>query len=299
MTLLDGAQLKSIHSWRGALQYFGIHPLATRMIKSGRNTHWVVQTKAERVVLRLYGANCTPAEVSYELAVLRHLKECGWPVATPLAETFQSDVGMWCLFTYVPGRQRIPRTSAGKYSEEFTRGKLLAQLHADLASLTDLGQRERWKTTPRGLFDRQGKPSAVNVLTDFANRDPERGELLLAYNERAALLLKELSSDEAPMTVVHGDFTSWNMRYSRGVLTGLFDFDSARLDLRVADFALSWRGSYKGVIDGYTNESPLNSTEQALVVPVFWAFMVACAVTGIEEEGNADWAIKQLLKQPL
>ena len=291
--------MKPIHHWRGALQHFGIHPLVTKRIKSGRNTHWIVQTKAERVVLRLYEANCTPAEVSYELKVLRHLKVCGWPVAIPLTEPLESAIGIWCLFDYIPGRQRTPRTPTGKYSEEFARGKLLAKLHADLASLADLGQRERWKTTPEGLFDRKGKHSAFTVLTEFAYRDPERGRLLLDYHERATLRLEELASDKATMTVVHGDFTSWNMRYSRGVLTGLFDFDSAHLDLRVADFALSWRGSYQGVVDGYIDESPLDAAEHALIVPIFWAFMVACAVAGIEEEGTADWAIKQLLKQPL
>ena len=291
--------MKPVHQWRGALQHFGIHSLATKMIKSGRNTHWLVQTKAERVILRLYDTNCTPTEVSYELEVLRHLKVCGWPVAIPLAEPLESTTGIWCLFDYIPGRQRTPRTPAGKYSEEFARGKLLAQLHTDLASLADLGQRERWKTTPEGLFDRQGKPATVTVLTEYAKRDLERGRLLLAYHERATARLGELASAEAPMTVVHGDFTPWNMRYRRGILTGLFDFDSAHLDLRVADFALSWRGNYQGVIDGYRDETPLDACEVDLIIPVFWAFMVACAVADLEGEGKADWAIKQLLRQPL
>ena len=291
--------MKPTYGWLAALQHFGIHPLTARRIKSGRNTHWLVKTKAARVVLRLYGANCTSAEVSYELKVLYHLQACGWPVAVPLAETLESPAGIGCLFAYVPGRQRVPRTPASKYAEAFTRGRLLARLHTDLAPLTDLGQRERWKTTPEGLFDRQGKLSAVTVLTEYANRYPERGQLLLAYHERAIVRLGELACAEAPMTVIHGDFTSWNMRYSQEILTGIFDFDSTRLDLRVADFALSWRGSYPGVVDGYNDETPLDESERDLIVPVFRAFMVACAVTGIEEEGNADWAIKQLLKQPL
>ncbi len=291
--------MKPIYHWRGALQHFDVHPLATKRIKSGRNTHWLVQTKAERVVLRLYDTNCTPAEVSYELKVLRYLKVCGWPVATPLTEPLELATGIWCLFDYIPGRQRTPRTLAGKYSEEFARGKLLAQLHTDLASLPDLGQRERWKTTPEGLFDRQGKPAAVTVLTEYAIREPERGRLLFAYHEKARVRLEELASTEAPMTVVHGDFTPWNMRYSKGILTGLFDFDSTRLDLRVADFVLSWRGNYQGVIDGYLDGTPLDAHETYLIVPIFWAFMVACAVADIEREDNADWAIKQLLRQPL
>ncbi len=103
----------------------------------------------------------------------------------------------------------------------------------------------------------------------------------------------------APLSVVHGDFTPWNMRYHRGALSGLFDFDSTHLDLRIADFILSWRGKYQGILDGYQDVSPLSSVEQTLLIPGFWTFMLACAVAGIEQGIGADWPIAQLRKWPL
>lgn len=290
---------ESVGDWRGALRYFGVNPVAARKVKRGRNTHWIVRTKTGRVVLRLYGKGCTVAEVLYELTVLGHLKTRGWPVVTPVAEVLVTPVGVWCLFTYILGRRRTPRTQTGRYAEAYERGKLLARLHADLAPLASLGQREGWKTTPGGLFGRPGKPSARDVLSAFARKDPECARLLLAYHEQAALRLEGVGPGDAAVTVVHGDFTSWNMRYSRGRLVGLLDFDDTRLDLRVADFALSWRGVYGGVIDGYCDETPLSATERALITPVFWTFMVTCAVSGLEQGGTVDWAVKQLLRQPL
>jgi Ser/Thr protein kinase RdoA (MazF antagonist) len=291
--------IQPVFSYRDALDFFGVKASSATKVQSGRNAHWIVRTDKDSVVLRLYHKDCTSSEVAYEHAILRHLKAVGWPVTVPIAEVFPSPVGLWGLFSYVPGRQRAPRTPRGRYLEARSRGRLLAKLHNDLFALIGMGQRERWQSTPRGLFDRRGKLPAETVLAGFAERDPEQGALLLAHHERAQSILKELAVSEAPLTVVHGDFTPWNMRYRRGVLVGLFDFDSAHLDLRVADFALSWRGSYQGVIDGYEDETPLSALERSLIVPVFWAFMVTCAVAGIEQGWGQDWAIKQLSKQPL
>lgn len=235
----------------------------------------------------------------YEHTLLHHLHACGWPVATPLTDVLPTAAGMWCLFTYVSGRQRAPRASAGRYAEEVERGRLLANLHQDLAPLARLGQRDRWKTTPEGLYDREGKPSALSVLTEFARRDAERGRLLLAFYEQATEKLTNLPLGDAPLTPLHGDFTRWNMRYRGGKVTGVFDFDSSHLDLRVADFALSWRGIYGGVIDGYNDVSALSDLETALIVPVFQKFMISGAIIDLEEIRRPDWPLKQLRRQSL
>ena len=289
----------SVQGWRSALEHWGLEPCAARRVKRGRNTHWVIRTPTERLILRRYHANCTQAEVAYEHAILKHLKGRGWPVAVPVSEVLHSPLGMWCLFSYVPGRQRTLRTARGRYAEEVERGRLLARLHADLAGITHLGQRDGWLTTPEGVFARPGRPSARSVLTAFAEQDGERGRLLLTYHEWASQHLGALPVGDAPLSIVHGDFTPWNMRYVGGKLSGIFDFDSSHLDLRIADFVLSWRGSYQGVIDGYNDVTPLSDAERALLIPVFWTFMVSCAVAGIEQGETPDWSIKQLRKHPL
>ncbi len=134
----------SLEDWRSVLEYMGLEPRAARRIKQGRNTHWLIATPTERVVLRHYHDACTPSEVAYELTVLQHLDARGWPVAVPISDVVKSSVGLWCLLTYVPGRQRAPRTLRGRYAEEVERGRLLARLHADLAGLERLGQRDGW-----------------------------------------------------------------------------------------------------------------------------------------------------------
>jgi Ser/Thr protein kinase RdoA (MazF antagonist) len=284
----------------GALARFGIVASSTRRVKRGRNTHWIVRTRSDRLVLRRYASVCSSAEIAYEHAVLNHLHRRGWPVPAPIGDVLHVASATWCLFPYLPGRSPAPRSTSGRRDEQRARGRLLARLHADLRDLTSLGQRDRWRTTPDGLFERRGKQPAEQVLKAYARRDPEGGRILLAYADATRGCFAELMPNAPAPIVIHGDLTPWNLRNASGRLTGLLDFDVSHLDLRVADFALSWRGCYDGVLEGYEEESSLTDVEHELIVPVYWAWMIACAVEGIEEaSGRPEWALSHLLRQPL
>lgn len=288
-----------VRTAREALIHFGVEPTSIRRVRRGRNTHWIVRASTERVVLRRYSDHCGRAEVSYELAVLRHMRGRGWPVHAPIGEPLESSAGIWCLFPYLAGRSPTPRSAVGRHAEQVARGRLLARLHDDLGALRPLGQRRGWLTTPEGLYDRGGKRPADEVLRDFARRDPDRGRILLGYSDIAREQLAALMPKAPAPTVIHGDLTPWNMRYAAGRLTAILDFDGAHLDLRVADFALSWRGRHEGVLEGYEAESPLSEVERELLLPVYWASMVADAVADIDEgNGDPQWALTHLLRQP-
>ncbi|MGH2588553.1 MAG: hypothetical protein ACRDJE_26825, partial [Dehalococcoidia bacterium] len=94
--------------------------------------------------------------------------------------------------------------------------------------------------------------------------------------------------------------TPWNIRYARGTLSAVLDFDAAHLDLRVADFALSWRGYQDDVVRGYEEVSPLEPVERELLVPVYWAWVIASAVAAIDAGEPSDrWAVRHLLRTDL
>ncbi len=270
----------------------------TKRIQRGRNTHWIANDHSDRVVLRRCAKECTPASLDYEFRVLRHLSKRGWPVPAPIAEPLEAFGSIWCLFPYLPGRSPAPRSSTGIAAEQRRRGRLLARLHADLAGLSSLGQRDGWRRADEGLVARPNRGNARDVLSQYEHRDPKAGRILLDFHDRARARLGALLPTAPAPIVIHGDFAPWNMHYARGKLTGLFDFDLAHLDLRIADFALSWRGKHDGVLAGYQEESALSEIERQLLIPVYWSWMIGCAVADIEAARDPEWAITHLLRQP-
>lgn len=163
------------------LDEYGVTPVTTRRIKRGRNVHWVVTTTSDPVVLRKYAAECTSAEVDYEIQVLLHLAGQEWPVPIPLAAPVSRPDGIWCLFSYLPGRSPAPRSRASVVAEQQRRGRLLARLHADTAPLAALGQRPGWLRTDEGLFDRAALRPFEDVFRKHEQRDPQAARLLLEY----------------------------------------------------------------------------------------------------------------------
>ncbi len=282
---------------RSILDAMGISASRIRLIAHRQNTHWIVESPGQRVVLRQYAAYRSRGDVGWELHVLEHLHRRGWPVPTPVAPSVEAGDSIWCAFRYMAGRAPTPRSVAGVRAEQRHRGRLLAQLHADMAGLVDIGQREGWRRADEGLFDRTGKLPVGEVLSQYEREFPEEGRVLRTYAERMWERLGELLPYAPAPVVIHGDFTPWNIRYLRGTLSAVLDFDAAHLDLRVADFALAWRGHYDDVVRGYEEVSPLELVERELLLPIYWAWIIASAVAGIEAGGaNTDWAMKQLLR---
>lgn len=64
-----------------------------------------------------------------------------------------------------------------------------------------------------------------------------------------------------PLRLVHGDFSTWNIKLAGGRLIGLFDFDGAHVDIRAADVAFARRGYHDAVVDGYRRVAPLSDAE--------------------------------------
>lgn len=285
------------------LRRFDIRKPRLRQVGDRRNIHWIVDALEGRVVLCRYASDRSRGDVAYELRLLEYLDGRGWPVPVPLSPLVEASGALWCLFTYIRGRAPRPRSSAGVLDEQRRRGRLLARLHSEMAALGSMGQREGWRRADEGLWDRTGRPPANDILRQYEHLHPEPGLILRAYADKASERLAHLLPEAPEPTVIHGDFAPWNMRYERGSLLGIIDFDSAHLDLRVADFALSWRGQYAHLLEGYEEESPLEPIERELIVPVFWAWVIASAVGGIEAGDTTaqttEWAVTHLLRTDL
>lgn len=130
------------------LSQFGvrlIEPLGGRL-----NRHWLVETWSERLVLRSWWQSAD--EIDYELRLVGQLAARGWPVAPTVAGPIESDGAAWSLAPFLPGE---PRADKNSIAEQRSRGRLLAELHADLAQLTNLGQRGQWRRCEEVVLHRE------------------------------------------------------------------------------------------------------------------------------------------------
>jgi Ser/Thr protein kinase RdoA (MazF antagonist) len=256
--------------------------------------HWHVRTQNERLVLRRY--NPWRADVAYEHRVLAHLSERGWPVAVAMpAIDGQSFVRVegeaYALFPHLPGRPK------GSSSPSFARarGRMLADLHGDLEALVVLGQREEMAM----MNEYAVQPLSPNgrtfneILPAFVRAHLDLGRSLERHHERLAPILADLSG--LPNTVVHGDFSKWNLLFDQSRLSGVLDFDFTRLDLRMADVAISTRYEHdplvwSALVGGYSSRAALNAAERDAFVPLRMArgFTHAANALGWWETGRED-----------
>jgi Ser/Thr protein kinase RdoA (MazF antagonist) len=259
-----------------------LSPLGGRL-----NTHWLVQSRGPRLVLRRWAQ---PAdEVLYELRLLERIAAMGWPVASAVAEPIEHDGAWWSLAPLLTGE---PLERSG--GEQRARGRLLAAFHADLARLHEIGQRGAWRRCERILDD----PTLDELLADHERQKPEEARILRWHLERARERIAGLAPHTRPDTIIHGDFATWNLLYQDGRLSAILDFELAHRDHRIAEFALAWRGKYDAVIHGYHEVAPLEPEEWALLTPLWWAFLIEgacqCLRQGISEDG---WTVRKLLER--
>jgi Ser/Thr protein kinase RdoA (MazF antagonist) len=272
------------------LARFGVHviaPLGGRL-----NQHWLVASQSERLVLRRWAQSAD--DIDYELLLLAQVAALGWPVAPALAEPIELEGHFWSLAPFLPGD---PPSVEDSIAEQRARGRLLAEFHADLARLHGFGQRGMWRRCEQIL----GDPTIDHLLTEHERTRPEEIRILRWHLDRARARVAGLRLHSRPGMVIHGDFTTWNLRFENGRLSGILDFELAHWDHRIGDFALAWRGKYDDVIHGYDEVSPLEPEEWELLTPLWWAFLIDCAGqdmrNGIRDDG---WTIRKLLlRSPL
>jgi len=164
-----------------------------------RNRHWLVTARGERLILRRWSGPRDDAD--YKSRLLTRLAALGWPVAPPIDEPSADDGALWSLFPYLPGE---PFPDVDPHAEQRVRGHLLAQFHADLARLTDIGQRGTWRRCETILAD----PALDRILAAHERGRAEDVHLLRWHRAYARERLAGLHPHLLPDTIVHGDFTS-------------------------------------------------------------------------------------------
>jgi Ser/Thr protein kinase RdoA (MazF antagonist) len=261
----------------------------------GQNASWRLESGGREVVLRGYHLLHTPADLAYEHAVLAHLGASGWVVPEPASELTEHQGRWYCLTRFVPGAAEAAETAG----QQRRRGADLARLHLAMRELAgQLGQRPGWRpqhcavTVHTGLDWEPGVRGLAEVsprLADWAQA--------AAADTRAALLA--IGAGALPLTVIHGDFATWNVHYRRGRLTGVIDFGLTHLDSRPYELAIARTYRAPGTIAAYRDGVagsgwPLSDLEEAALQPVYRAFRVGMVASELGDglrTGHYDLAM--------
>ncbi len=264
----------------GAAKAFGVAP---EEFLGGRvRQHWRVRRRGQALVLTRYRES--EASIRYELRVLDAVSALGWPVPKALDGPRFMDGEWWTLAPFLPGE---PPVGDGELRQ---RGRLLAEFHSSVAALFP-GPRPGFRRVERVLAD----PAVETTLATVEPRLGEEAAFVRWHLERARARLEGIDLVRRPGSLTHGDFTPWNLRYQDGRLSAILDFELAREDHRVAEFAHAWRGKYDAVVHAYDEVLPLEPEEWAILTPVWWLFLVDLWC-GSVRRGTPDdgWVVAKL-----
>lgn len=276
------------------MPHWGMTPI--NYLGGRSNEHWLVESGGSRLVLRGYASELFD-DIDYELAVLRGLREQGWPVSVPVEEPVHLGGRTWRVFTWLPG---VCRPSTDGSEEKRARGRLLAELHDSTARIAGMGQRGGFGRSDELIRD----PELASSIRAYERIYPAEGHIMRWHLERTQEDFARIDLESAETIVLHSDFTRWNLFFEGENLTGILDFEATHLNYRVADFALSWGGEHDEVIDGYQEVHTLTDLDWDLLVPVYWSWIFI----GVKKEINAmlsgelpphgfEWQVKHLMRR--
>ncbi len=210
--------------------------------------------KPKRYFLRKYKRGIGEEELMFEHSLIEHLAEAGSPVArihhTRAGKTYlrrlegmEDAVGsFYTIFDYLPGEDRFTWVDPVLNDAQLgASGAVLAQLHVHASGFSPLGRRaeprilellpviaQTWSACParsKGtIFDTHIRDSLGAVSGGIA-------ATLAALQEPAARSLPEM--------VVHCDYHPGNLKFTGDAVTGVFDFDWSKVDLRLFDLGLA------------------------------------------------------------
>ncbi len=178
-----------------------------------------------------------PEVVAFDHAVMHRAAGAGLPVFPPLptqrgeAAVF---LGTWAfeVFPYIEGLETFDQDDPSQLIEA---ADVLGRFHLAMEGFRPSGRKD-WR---REFHMATNRRALEEELARNAGAPAERAlaERILAEARRVEGELTDGRFAALPATVVHGDYTWSNLRYRRGRVAGLFDFDWTYIQPHLEDVA--------------------------------------------------------------
>ena len=211
--------------------------------------------RLRKYFLRRYKLGIRREEILFEHALIGHIfRQQACPVArvhpTRAGETFihRPDLeaggqgAFYAVFDYLPGEDRYtwvgPRCTP---RETRNAGALLARFHRAVSTLTPPGKRvepkivELLDVIDGAWVEGRAKSKGTVFDADLA----EHFELIRGCIAETRAALQEPAARAMPEVIIHSDFHPGNLKFEGEAISGLVDFDWAKVDLRAFDLGLA------------------------------------------------------------
>lgn len=252
------------------------------------NTSFAIETLANEVrtkrFFRKYKAGVKEEELLFEHSVIERLVAHGSPPVARLLKTREDKTFVkrtegespvfYAIFDFLSGDDRYTWVAPQcTRTELVSAGKVLAQFHSAVSDLMPAGQR--------------AEPRIADLLPQLARDVAEcqsrskgaafdqyliaHQALIQASITRLLDVLNEPEIKELPQLVVHCDFHPGNLKFKGEQVSGLFDFDWSKVDMRCFDvglalwyFITSWEGERDGELQSEGLGTFLQAYQDAL-----------------------------------
>jgi Ser/Thr protein kinase RdoA (MazF antagonist) len=232
------------------------------------------------------------------------LADLGAPVPRAVAAPRAFGGALWLLMQALPGWSHGYRPSSDSGYRRM--GRDLARLHDRIERLAPRAQRPGWGSFVDAAWPLSGgREHRDGLLADLRAVDAEAaGAYARALEAFEARDLPGVFAD-APRHAIHGDVSPWNLRYRKGEVSAVLDFELAHVDVLAVDLACARRGYHDAVVEGYLQHRALPEPQIAALDALWlggifhglWRELEAWRRTGEPRpERLTGWSLQQLAK---
>jgi homoserine kinase type II len=226
-----------------------------------------------KYVVRRYNPRTAEKEIKFEHALVIHLNDNGFELAASIIPTTGGDTYVkekqttagqtaiihWAVLEYLEGDERYIWTDTDIAPDDLiSAAKVLAQLHRAGYNFRKPPGADRVQPAIMDFLPTFGETYAQYahkaVKTRFDQLFQEQKDSILRAVDKA--LIPASDRKRLPQLPIHCDFHQGNMKFKDSEVTGVFDFDWSKIDLRIFDVGLAlvyfcarWEGRAAGSLD--------------------------------------------------
>jgi Ser/Thr protein kinase RdoA (MazF antagonist) len=280
---------------------FGVGTVSECKFFSGgfNHTYRIRNVDGNTYYLRAYRIHWrTLADIQYELDVLNHLKDKGFPAARPVPYkdgqffcTVPAPEGMrtLALFTEAPGPEISYKHEPEKVAQRY--GRAVAQMHNALDDFNS--QYPRFHLDIEHFIDHP-----VRNIQPFLSHRPDDWSFLQQFAETLRQQILVMPADALEQAFCHGDLQGYHANVAPDSTLTFFDFDCGGVGYRAYDLAVFlWccrlqdavAARWESFLKSYRETRTINDLD-VQAVPLF-----VCARylwhMGVHTQNSPDWGI--------